>query len=158
MGNATRVAPDRAVGPGRSTTRERAGPTVGAMVLVLATAALAVVIAVALVLTIRAGRRPAPASQRSNRLPVGAEAAIWSILEAVPDPRNHLALTRDLTGEVRIAGTMLDPAVRAQAAATAAPAPAAPAPAPGELWIGEPTVAVSLAGSSLDLRDLEHAS
>ncbi len=129
------------------------------MVLVLATAALAVVIAVALVLTIRAGRRPAPPAQRSNRLPVGAEAAIWSILEAVPDPRNHLALTRDLTGEVRIAGTMLDPAVRAQAAAAAAPAAAAPAaPAAGELWIGEPTVSVSLAGTSLDLRDLEHAS
>jgi hypothetical protein len=129
------------------------------MVLVLATAALAVVIAVALVLTIRAGRRPSLPAERSNRLPVGAEAAIWSILEAVPDPRNHLALTRDLTGEVRIAGTMLDPAVRAQAAAAAAPAAtAAPAPAPGELWIGEPTVAVSLADSSLDLRDLEHAS
>jgi len=26
----------------------------------------------------------------------------------VPDPRNHLALTRDLTGEVRITGTSLD--------------------------------------------------
>ena len=131
----------------------------GAMVLVLATAALAVVIAVALVLTIRAGRRPEAPTQRTDRLPVGAEAAIWSILEAVPDPRNHLALTRDLTGEVRIAGTMLDPAVRARAAAAAAPAAtAAPAPAAGELWIGEPTVAVSLAGSSLDLRDLEHAS
>lgn len=133
------------------------------MVLVLATAALAVVIAVALVLTIRAGRRPAPVTERSARLPVGAEAAIWSILEAVPDPRNHLALTRDLTGEVRIAGTMLDPAVRAQAAAAPlpaapAPAPAPVAPAPGELWIGEPTVAVSLADAPLDLRDLEHAS
>jgi hypothetical protein len=126
------------------------------MVLVLATAALAVVIAVALVLTIRAGRRPAAAPQSTDRLPVGAEAAIWSILEAVPDPRNHLALTRDLTGEVRIAGTMLDPAVRAQAAAAAAPAAAAPAA--DELWIGEPTVSVSLAGTSLDLRDLEHAS
>jgi hypothetical protein len=129
------------------------------MVLVLATAALAVVIAVALVLTIRAGRREAPATRRPDRLPVGAEAAIWSILEAVPDPRNHLALTRDLTGEVRIAGTMLDPAVRAQAAAAAAAAPGqAPTPAPGELWIGEPTVSVSLADSALDLRDLEHAS
>jgi hypothetical protein len=146
--------------PDGSTTGERAGPTVAAMVLVLATAVLAVVIAVALVLTIRASRRPTPTASRSARLPVGAEAAIWSILEAVPDPRNHLALTRDLTGEVRIAGTMLDPAVRAQAAADAAPAPApAPrlAPAPGELWIGEPTVAVTLS-ESLDLRDLEHAS
>lgn len=37
------------------------------------------------------------------RLPKGADAALWSIVEAVPDPRNHIALTRDLTGEVRIA-------------------------------------------------------
>jgi hypothetical protein len=123
------------------------------MVLVLATAALAVVIAVALALSIRAGRRPVAATQRSNRLPVGAEAAIWSILEAVPDPRNHLALTRDLTGEVRIAGTALDPKVRAHAAARTPDAAAAGGP-----WIGEPTVAVSPDGSSLDLRDLEHAS
>jgi hypothetical protein len=35
-------------------------------------------------------------------LPQGADAALWSIVEAVPDPRNHLALTRDLSGEVRI--------------------------------------------------------
>lgn len=35
-------------------------------------------------------------------MPKGAEAALWSILEAVPDPRHHLALTRDLSGEVRI--------------------------------------------------------
>lgn len=46
--------------------------------------------------------------QRSSRLPAGADAALWSIVEVVPDPRNHLALTRDLTGEVRIAGTPLD--------------------------------------------------
>jgi hypothetical protein len=45
----------------------------------------------------------------TNKLPVGADAALWSIVEAVPDPRNHLALTRDLTGEVRITGTILDP-------------------------------------------------
>jgi hypothetical protein len=36
------------------------------------------------------------------RLPQGAEAALWSILEPVPDPRNHLALTRDLSGEVHV--------------------------------------------------------
>ena len=81
------------------------------MVLVLVAALLAVVLAVALFLSIRADRRPSAAVSRSAKLPVGAEAAIWSILEAVPDPRNHLALTRDLTGEVRIAGTPLDPAV-----------------------------------------------
>jgi hypothetical protein len=47
--------------------------------------------------------------RRTARLPAGADAALWSIVEAVPDPRNHLALTRDLTGEVRIAGTPLQP-------------------------------------------------
>jgi hypothetical protein len=47
--------------------------------------------------------------RRTARLPAGADAALWSIVEAVPDPRNHLALTRDLTGEVRIAGTPLEP-------------------------------------------------
>jgi hypothetical protein len=47
-------------------------------------------------------------------LPKGAEAAIWSILEPLPDPRNHLALTRDLSGEVHI--TDLDRAVAAAAA------------------------------------------
>jgi hypothetical protein len=36
------------------------------------------------------------------KLPQGAEAALWSILEAVPDPRNHLAMVRDLSGEVRV--------------------------------------------------------
>lgn len=46
-------------------------------------------------------------ARRSACLPAGADAALWSIVEAVPDPRNHLALTRDLTGEVRIAGTAL---------------------------------------------------
>ena len=48
----------------------------------------------------------------TEKLPMGAEAAIWAILEVVPDPRNHLALTRDLTGEVRVTGTPLDPALR----------------------------------------------
>jgi len=52
---------------------------------------------------------------------------LWSIVEVVPDPRNHLALTRDLTGEVRISGTILDPAVRAS---TLVPPPR-PAPAGG---------------------------
>ncbi len=35
-------------------------------------------------------------------LPAGADAALWSIVEAAPDPRNHLALTRDLSGEVHL--------------------------------------------------------
>lgn len=37
-----------------------------------------------------------------NRLPQGAEAALWSIVESLPDPRNHLALTRDETAQVRL--------------------------------------------------------
>ena len=47
----------------------------------------------------RRARRP------SYPLPQGADAALWSIVEAVPDPRNHLALTRDLSGEVRLTDT-----------------------------------------------------
>lgn len=43
------------------------------------------------------------ARESRSPLPKGADAALWSIVEAVPDPRNHIALTRDLTGEVRIA-------------------------------------------------------
>ena len=83
--------------------------------LVLAAVVLSVLIVLALVLSVRAGRRSEEQAEDTSALPVGAEAAIWSILEAVPDPRNHLALTRDLTGEVRITGTPLDPAYRAAA-------------------------------------------
>jgi hypothetical protein len=83
------------------------------MVLVLAGVALAALLVLALVLSLRAGSEPTVvAEDASIKLPAGAEAAIWSIVEAVPDPRNHLALTRDLTGEVRITGTPLDPALR----------------------------------------------
>jgi hypothetical protein len=98
------------------------------MVLVIAALLLAFVIVIALVAT----RRKDAADERAefaqnkgkqnadkqstdkrntDKLPVGADAALWSIVEAVPDPRNHLALTRDLTGEVRIAGTLLDSAL-----------------------------------------------
>jgi hypothetical protein len=126
------------------------------MVLVLAAAALAVVLAVALVLTIRVERRHDGSDVRSAKLPTGAEAAIWSILEVVPDPRNHLALTRDLTGEVRIAGTPLDPAWRAADPAPVA-RPAAPFD-PVDLWVGEPTQAIDLTGEPLDLAALERAS
>ena len=83
------------------------------MVLVIAAAVLAVLLALALFLSIRADRRSEVPEEPAAPLPAGAEAAIWSIVEAVPDPRNHLALTRDLTGEVRITGTPLDPAHRA---------------------------------------------
>ena len=120
------------------------------MVLVLAAAALAVILAVALVLTIRAGRREDTPEPSSTKLPTGADAAIWSILEVVPDPRNHLALTRDLTGEVRIAGTPLDPAWRAATPATTID--------PADLWAAEPMVTVDLSDTSLDLAALERAS
>lgn len=83
------------------------------MVLVIAAVVLVVLLALALYLSIRADRGAEVPDEASAPLPVGAEAAIWSIVEAVPDPRNHLALTRDLTGEVRITGTPLDPAHRA---------------------------------------------
>ncbi|HEY6531724.1 MAG TPA: hypothetical protein VIY72_05435 [Acidimicrobiales bacterium] len=86
------------------------------MVLALTAAVVVVILGAALVLSarIRARSRAQPVTDSAGApLPAGAEAAIWSILEAVPDPRNHLALTRDLTGEVRIAGTPLDPAWRA---------------------------------------------
>ena len=81
------------------------------MVLVIAAAILAVVLLVALISTVQSAERTIarrPRLPRDERLPAGADAALWSIVEAVPDPRNHLALTRDLTGEVRIMGTVLD--------------------------------------------------
>lgn len=81
------------------------------MVLVIAAAVLAVVLLVALISTTQSAGRGASrrtSLPRESRLPTGADAALWSIVEAVPDPRNHLALTRDLTGEVRITGTILD--------------------------------------------------
>lgn len=76
------------------------------MVLVFAAVTLAVLLVLALVWLNRAPQ--ARRTANPNRLPAGADAALWSIVEAVPDPRNHLALTRDLTGEVRVTGTVLD--------------------------------------------------
>ena len=72
------------------------------VVLAVISLVVAVVAVVWLVISIRGDRVAA-----ANRLPAGADTALWSIVEAVPDPRNHLALTRDLTGEVRIAGSPL---------------------------------------------------
>ncbi len=65
-------------------------------------------------------------------LPTGAEAALWSIVEAVPDPRNHLALTRDLSGEVHITSADREAAAAlfAERPRTERIAPAEPAPAP----------------------------
>ena len=100
------------------------------MVLVIAAVLLAVILLVALLAVRRGTAASTPGTARlprDQRLPAGADAALWSIVEATPDPRNHLALTRDLTGEVRVAGTVLDPEFRAS---TIAPPPR-PAPAGG---------------------------
>jgi hypothetical protein len=75
-------------------------------------------------------------SRRSegSRLPQGAEAALWSIVEVIPDPRNHLALTRDPTCEIRLSAAQIEAAAAAPvpaAVASASPmAPAASQPAP----------------------------
>jgi hypothetical protein len=100
------------------------------MVLVIAALLLAVLLVIALLANRRSGEFSATRTTGRSadvRLPVGADAALWSIIEVVPDPRNHLALTRDLTGEVRISGTVLDPSTRAS---TLVPPPR-PAPAGG---------------------------
>ncbi|MCU0309695.1 MAG: hypothetical protein MUE36_01970 [Acidimicrobiales bacterium] len=76
------------------------------LLVVLAAVSSLVAVAALVWLVVRVRRDRA---EHAARLPAGAETAILSIVEAVPDPRNHLALTRDLTGEVRIAGTPLDP-------------------------------------------------
>ena len=54
-----------------------------------------------------------PLERDPNRLPKGAGAALWSIVEATPDPRNYLALTRDPTAEVRISRHDIDAAMAA---------------------------------------------
>ncbi len=66
--------------------------------LVIVAVAIAVVLAATLVARARAQER----RHEAKKMPHGADAALWSIVEAMPDPRNHLALTRDLTGEVRV--------------------------------------------------------
>jgi hypothetical protein len=64
---------------------------------------LLVAVAAVVVIALFAGRITRPRRRRPvAKLPQGAEAALWSIIEPLPDPRNHLALTRDLSGEVRI--------------------------------------------------------
>jgi len=67
------------------------------MVIVLAVVALAVVGTVMGVA--RRGRRE-PAPDR-RALPAGADAALWSVTEVLPDPRNHLAI-KDPTSELRL--------------------------------------------------------
>ncbi len=70
-------------------------------------------------------------SSERDRLPQGAEAALWSIVEVIPDPRNHLALTRDPTCEIRLSADQIE-------AAAAAPVPAAAASASGSELVLEP--------------------
>jgi hypothetical protein len=74
-----------------------------------------------------------PAAPPAERLPQGAEAALWAIVEVIPDPRNHLALTRDPTCEVRLTSAEIAEAVAAAPTPilepTTTPVPAAtPAP------------------------------
>ena len=65
-----------------------------------------------------------------------------AIVEVIPDPRNHLALTRDPTCEVR-----LTPAQLAVAMATA-PTPAAPAPTGRRPTCRRPSFRTLTAGGS----------
>lgn len=125
------------------------------MVLVIAALVLAVFLVVALVVTRRSTSTTTTVERPDIRLPVGADAALWSIVEAVPDPRNHLALTRDLTGEVRISGTILDPEFRA---ATLTPPPR-PAPAgSGSVRIITERVATERVSDAPDAHHLDRAS
>ncbi len=69
-----------------------------------------------------------------ERLPQGAEAALWSIVEVIPDPRNHLALTRDPTCEIRLSAAQIEAAAVAPvptAAASASAEPPSAVPTPG---------------------------
>lgn len=81
------------------------------MVIVLAVVALAVVGTV--IGVARRGRRE-PAPDR-RALPAGADAALWSVTEVLPDPRNHLAI-KDPTSELRLTARE-----RAEAAHAASP-------------------------------------
>ena len=87
------------------------------------------------------GRQSDPASPSEN-LPLGAEAALWSIVEVMPDPRNHLALTRDPTAEVRVTRSAIEAAMALAAppanqpeAPPAIQAEAPPVAAPGASWL-----------------------
>lgn len=99
---------------------------------------------------------PSRRVRRSRALPQGAETALWSVVEAVPDPRNVLALTRDLSGEVRI--TDADRAgVAALLAAADAPMADAPQPEPvdpGHI-LAEELASAGLAGELIVLAERE---
>lgn len=84
------------------------------MVITLAVVAVAIV---GTVIGVARRGRSEPAPDRST-LPAGADAALWSITEVLPDPRNHLAM-KDPTSELRLTAQQ-----RAAAAEIAATAPA----------------------------------
>ena len=87
---------------------------------------------------------PAATPSTNDKLPAGAEAALWSIVEVIPDPRNHLALTKDPTAEVRLTpaaidaavaqGTLAEPAAEPAPRASWLPAELPPIPEPEPAW------------------------
>lgn len=83
---------------------------------------------------------PAPAASGGSRLPRGAEAALWAITEAVPDPRNHLVL-KDPTSELRLHPVA---AAGAGAAVAVAEPEIAPEPVPASTPEPEPTAEPAL--------------
>lgn len=90
-------------------------------------------------------------SSDGDRLPQGAEAALWSIVEVIPDPRNHLALTRDPTCEIRLSAAQIEAAAAAPvpaAAASASPRPTAEPTVP----TARPTPVESVAPASAVVR------
>ena len=90
--------------------------------MVIALAVVAVAVVGTIIGVVRRGR--AERAPDRTALPPGADAALWSITEVLPDPRNHLAI-KDPTSELR-----LTPSERADAATTTAvPPPAALRPA-----------------------------
>jgi hypothetical protein len=79
-----------------------------------------VVVAVAVVGSIIGVARRGRAEPTPDRttLPMGADAALWSVTEVLPDPRNHLAI-KDPTSELRL--TARERAEAADTATVAAP-------------------------------------
>lgn len=74
-----------------------------------------VLVAVAVVGTVVGVARRGRVHTEPDRapLPAGADAALWSVTEVLPDPRNHLAI-KDPTSELRLTASQ-----RADAAAAA---------------------------------------
>jgi hypothetical protein len=93
------------------------------------TVALVAVAVVGTCIGVARRARSAPAPARTT-LPAGADAALWSITEVLPDPRNHLAI-KDPTSELRLTARERAEAAEAAASTTAAPS-ASPAVRPAE--------------------------